>query len=81
MDTEPALRTNPPSLISHVANARSARAVMVWWMLGLSASICVLAILALHRRAIDYTHADGARDALKNSSVDDTRYLDLRLER
>jgi len=54
---------------------------MVWWMLGLSASICVLAILALHRRAIDYTHADGARDALKNSSVDDTRYLDLRLER
>lgn len=48
---------------------------MVRWMFGLSASICLLAILALHRRAIDYAHADGAREALRNSSVDDTRYL------
>jgi len=61
--------------IDRGATARSARSAMLRWMFGLSVLVCILAIANLHRRPIDYARADGALDAFRGSSVDDTRYL------
>jgi hypothetical protein len=66
--------------VDRAAKARSARAALVRWSLALLILVIALSLLNLHRRPIDYSHADGAQDAFGNASIDDTRYLCVQVE-